>query len=67
MTINEIMANLESMSNNLNENIVILNDSGVKDVMIQWKEWIDDLIEKHWKDEDQYRSATMFLHMNERG
>lgn len=65
MTSNEIMANLESMSNNLNENIAILNNSGVKDVMIQWKEWIDDLIEKHWKDEDQYRSATMFLHMND--
>lgn len=80
MTTNEIMANLEAMSKNLDENINVLkisqdlldeNFDGVTigsintrlDDFITFKNWIDDLQEKHWKQETQMQDATMFLNM----
>lgn len=73
MTSNEIMANLEKHCKYLKEiNNMLTNCSGDNDVIRGEKyilgkeiEWIDDLMDKHWKDEDKMRSATMFLHMND--
>lgn len=80
MTTNEIMANLEAMSKNLDKNINALkvsqsliddNFDGLTigsintrlDDFITFKHWIDDLQEKHWKQEEQMQDATMFLNM----
>jgi len=80
MTTNEIMANLEAMSKNLDANIKMLkvsqslldgNFDGITigsintrlDDFISFKNWLDDLQEKHWEQEAQMEDATMFLHM----
>ncbi len=80
MTTNEIMANLEAMSKNLDKNINALkvskellddNFDGITigsintrlDDFISFKNWLDDLQEKHWEQEAQLEDATMFLHM----
>lgn len=80
MTTNEIMANLEAMSKNLDKNINALkaskeliddNFDGITigsintrlDDFISFKNWLDDLQEKHWMQESQMEDATMFLHM----
>ena len=77
MTTNEIMANLEKMKDVMNQNVDtfsrLVDDKNSEEnnlIMknsVEWckffGEWLNILIEKHWKDEDQYRSATMFLHM----
>lgn len=75
MTTNEIMANLEKHCEYLKEINNMLStcwgDDGVirgeKYILGKEIEWIEDLMDKHWKEEDKMRSVTMFLHMNERG
>ena len=79
MTTNEIMANLEKMKDVMNQNVDtfsrLVDDRNSEDnnlIMknsVEWckffGEWLNILIEKHWKEEDKMRSATMFLHMND--
>ena len=79
MTTNEIMANLEKMSNVMNDNIealkipLLMAGDPMQKKMLKHeietitiiKAWLDDLQEKHWKEEDEYASATLLLHIND--
>lgn len=81
MTTNEIMANLEKMKDVMKQNVETFSrleddrnseeNNLIMKNSIEWceffGEWLNMLIEKHWAEEDKMRSATMFLHMNERG
>lgn len=73
MTTNEIMANLEKHCEYLKEiNNMLSNCSGDDGVIRGEKyildkeiEWLDDLMEKHWKEEEKMLEVTMLLHMND--
>lgn len=77
MTTNEIMANLEKMKDVMEQNVdtfsrlVDEKNSEYNNLImknsVEWckffGEWLNILIEKHWKQEAQMQDATMFLNM----